>query len=580
MHPRQRATASTPSSDTAMDPSSGVWRSDETESKAVNDSTMQQGSPNARLLPKDPPSGRQSYGEEGAVNATTSEDALVDEPLLNENEKSRLRYRTLAALAEYGRSLEKPQSGDMAEPATRNAWVRVTSYAILACLGSTLFGYEISVISGAKEEFRDEFNLDKTSFLYGLVASSMTIGAMLGTATAGFVQDEFGRKCAVLCASFIYTTGAVLEGTAVQLSMLICGRVIVGVGVGWFSSTIPLYIAELAPSKIRGKLVTLNQFSVCIGILLGYIVNYTVQSWRFELSGGIIIAALLGFSFLVLTPESPRWLVSRHKIDKAFNVLKLVRQSSDASCEAELALIAATHEENANIRVLAKLKQPAVFRSLLIGIGLSASQQLTGVNAVNFFAQEVLQNAGMVQGKAFLMAIFIGVVKVVMVGIAMLIMDKVGRKTLLLVGLAGMILTVYTLATVTVMTGDEGQVSAMTASVSLLLYMGFYEIGLGPVVWLLLSEIYPLSVRGVAMSIGATANWIFSFVTGLMFPVLKGWIQQSGVFYVYGSIAVAATAFIYFFVPETKGLSMEEIEAVFVNRNDSAVGNKKQRQEE
>lgn len=247
---------------------------------------------------------------------------------------------SVAKLADYGRSLEKPQTGDIAEPATKQAWLRVTLYAALACLGSILFGYEISIISGAKEEFRNEFELEKESFLYGFMAASMTVGAMLGTASAGVVQDSLGRRAAVLVAASIYITGALLEATAAHLVMLAVGRVIVGVGIGWFSSTVPLYIAELAPSKIRGKLVTLNQFFVCVGILIGYIINYSVKNWRFELGAGIPIAAGLAIAFLCFTPESPRWLVSKNRLHEALGVLKQVRQSPEADCVAELAVIA------------------------------------------------------------------------------------------------------------------------------------------------------------------------------------------------------------------------------------------------
>lgn len=441
-------------------------------------------------------------------------------------------------------------------------------YVVLVSLAAILFGFEISIISGAKEQAATEFGFGKKSMKYATLASSMTIGAIPGSATAGLLQDWIGRKATVVLACVIYIAGAAVEffSHGHSFEMLLTGRIVVGLGVGWLSSTVPMYIAELSPAHIRGMLVTSNQLNICIGILLGYLVDAFVTNWWVQLGCGILLAAPLILSFLFVTPMSPRWLAAQGRFDDSRKVLLSIRgEHETAYVGAELGEIQKSLETTNH--GWERLREPAVFRSVVVGCVLGVFQQITGVNAINAYAPDVLQAAGFDKSKSKIMAIFIGVVKVVLVAIAMMLMDRLGRKTMLLAGTTGMIVCMVALSSILLHFDHANEkvpkAWGMISAVCLWFYMAFFEISLGPVLWLLLSEMFPLEVRGTAMALGSSTNWIFVFVVLILFVPLEKAISIYGLFYLYSAIGVAAIVFTVYYVPETKGKTLEEIEDVF-----------------
>jgi len=369
-------------------------------------------------------------------------------------------------------------------------------------------------------------------------------------------------------ACIVYIGGAAIEFFSHNHSfeMLLSGRIVVGLGVGWLSSTVPMFIAELSPAHIRGMLVTSNQLNICIGILVGYLVDRFVTHWWVQLGCGAFLAGPLILSFLFVTPMSPRWLAAQGRFDDARKVLLSIRgEHETAYVGAELGEIAKSLETVSH--GWDRLREPAVFRSVVVGCVLGVFQQITGVNAINAYAPDVLQAAGFSAEESKSMAVYIGVVKVVLVAIAMGLMDVLGRKTMLLTGTLGMIICMVALSSILLYFDrqDEKVPSGwgMTSAVCLWFYMAFFEISLGPVLWLLLSEMFPLEIRGTAMALGSTTNWVCVFIVLILFVPLEKAISIYGLFYLYSAIGVAAIVFTVYYVPETKGRTLEEIEDVF-----------------
>ena len=435
--------------------------------------------------------------------------------------------------------------------------------AAITATGGLLFGYDTGVISGALLFIRQDFEL--TTFLEGIIVSFLLVGAMVGALSGGPLSDRVGRRPTTLLAAIIFGLGAMAVALAPSVVVIIIGRFLLGLGVGLASMIVPLYIAEIAPADRRGALVSLNQLMITIGILLSYIVGVIftpIEGWRYMFSVALIPALILFIGMFSL-PESPRWLFEHGQRDKARSVLGRSRSPEEVDLELqEMEQIKSQEGQDERVSY-GELFAPFVRPALIIGIGLAIFQQITGINTVIYYAPTILQNVGFSEGGAIAAtALGVGVVNVGFTILAVRIIDRAGRKPLLLIGLVGMVISLALLGIV-FSTGATGGAAGLLATVCLGLYIASFAISLGPVFWLMISEIYPLRIRGSAMSVASIANWGSNFLVALMFPVLLAALGGATLFWLFAVIGIVAWVFIYFRVPETKNRTLEEIEASF-----------------
>ena len=430
----------------------------------------------------------------------------------------------------------------------------------IAALGGLLFGYDTGVISGALLFIRDVFHLSAT--MQGVVAGIALLGATIGAACAGVLSDRLGRRLVILVTALIFVAGSAVSALAGGLAALLAGRVLVGLAIGVSSMLTPLYLAEVAPAERRGAMVSLNQFLITLGILVSYFVGYLLapvaEGWRWMLAAGVVPGAIL-FVGMLLLPESPRWLAGHGRGPEAEAVLRRLRGARDY--REELAALRSDLKRDDGRRAgWADLLAPAMRRPLVVGIGLAMFQQITGINTVIYFAPTIFQSAGLPSASVSILATAgVGAVNVAMTLVAMWLIDRAGRRILLLVGLLGMAATLCVLGGAFFF-GAGGGGAALTVA-ALAAYVGCFAIGLGPVFWLLISEIFPLALRGRAMSLATVANWGFNLLVTLTFLDLAKLFGQSGVFLLYAALTAAAFVFVLRLVPETKGRSLEQIEA-------------------
>jgi sugar porter (SP) family MFS transporter len=436
--------------------------------------------------------------------------------------------------------------------------------AAITATGGLLFGYDTGVISGALLFIRQDF-APLSPFLEGIIVSTLLVGAVVGALSGGPLSDRVGRRPTALLAAVIFGAGALAVAFAPSVSFIIFGRFLLGLGVGLASMIVPLYIAEIAPADRRGALVSLNQLMITIGILLSYIVGVIftpIEGWRYMFGVALIPALVLGIGMFML-PESPRWLFEHGQIAKARTVLSRSRSPEEVDLEfQEMQEIKELEEEQARVSYK-ELLAPYVRPALVIGIGLAIFQQITGINTVIYYAPTILQGVGFSEGGAIAAtALGVGVVNVGFTILAVRIIDRAGRRPLLIIGLIGMVISLALLGVVFA-TGGAGGAAGLLATICLALYIASFAISLGPVFWLMISEIYPLRIRGTAMSVASIANWGSNWLVALSFPVLLATLGGAGSFWLFAALGVVAWFFVYFRVPETKGRTLEEIEASF-----------------
>jgi len=432
--------------------------------------------------------------------------------------------------------------------------------AAIASLGGLLFGYDTGVISGALPFIKQDFALDPT--MQGVATAAVLVGATLGAAAAGVLSDKLGRKRVILAVALLFVLGALGSALAPTLTTLLAARTVVGVAIGVASMLTPLYLAEISPKEQRGAIVSLNQFCITFGILVSYLADYALTgvagNWRWMLGLGCVPGAILFLGMLTL-PESPRWLAGQGRNDEARAALKRTRALDDV--EEELAdLRTDLRREDGGIAPWSALVDARGRKPLIIGVALAVFQQVTGINTVIYYAPTIFQSAGLSSASVSILATAgVGLVNVIMTVVAMRLLDRAGRRALLLVGLAGMIVMLLVLAGGFAL-GGKGAVAYITVA-SVALYVGFFAIGLGPVFWLLISEIFPLSVRGRGMSVATVSNWGSNFVVTLVFPGVVAALGSAMAFLIFAVLSVGAWMFTYVMVPETKGRSLEQIES-------------------
>lgn len=433
----------------------------------------------------------------------------------------------------------------------------------LAALNGLLFGFDTGVVSGALLYMSETFpRLETNAFLQGTVVSGAMVGAIVGAAFGGRLADRLGRRRLILIGAVLFFVGSFIMAVAPSVTILIVGRVLDGVGIGFASVVGPLYIAEIAPAKIRGSLVTLNNVAITGGILVSYVTNQLIASmgmgaglsWRVMLGLGMLPAMILFFG-IVFMPESPRWLVEQNREQRARSVLSRIRNGTNIDAEMRDILQMSKREEGS----FRDLLQPWLRPVLIVGLGLAVLQQITGINAVVYYAPTILESAGYSDVASLFGTIGIGSINVVLTIVAVFLVDRVGRRLLLLVGLVGMFASLTVLTAAYMVAGMGGLIGPLTIA-SLMLFVAFHAVSLGSVVWLVISEIFPLNVRGAAMGVTTLVLWFANFLVAQFFPSLFE-IGAAVAFGVFAGIAVAGFVFVYAFVPETKGRTLEEIEA-------------------
>jgi sugar porter (SP) family MFS transporter len=435
---------------------------------------------------------------------------------------------------------------------------RVPPYAILiaviAAIGGLLFGYDTSVISGAILFVRKQFGL--SSVETEVAVSVVLAGAALGASMAGYLSDRFGRRPVLLVNAIIFGVFAVVTGLANGPGLFLAARFLVGGAIGVTSMITPLYIAELAPSSIRGALVTLNQLAIVTGIVVAYYVDYLFSgsgNWRAMFISAVIPSILLLIA-LIFLPESPRWLASRGQFDEARKVLERVENPEEVQRNlAELRNV--TEADRLSFR---DLFAPRFRKPLIVGIGLAVFQQITGVNTIIYYTPTILEMGGYHHAStAILATVLVGAVNFGATIISLFLLDRVGRRPLLLVGIAGM---TFGLADLGYSFGVH-HVSASMVLLDVVIFLASFAISLGPIFWLLISEIYPTTVRGQAMSLATVTIWLADLLVSVTFLSMVAAFGARASFWLYGGACVAAFIFSVKLVPETKDRTLEQIEA-------------------
>ncbi len=426
---------------------------------------------------------------------------------------------------------------------------------IAAALAGLLFGYDAGIISGAMLFIKKSFVLSPLQ--QGLIVSGVPFGALVSSLLSGKLNDWLGRKKNLVITAVMFFCGSVICAMADHENVLIAGRLCMGLAIGIGSFSAPLYIAEIAEQRFRGALVTLNQLAIVIGILLAYIVNYAFSHsglWRDMLGGGMVPAILL-FVAAILLPESPRWLVAKGKTVLAEKVLFKIHKHRASHELEQIQQVVKFENEQGKVHAWRDFS-----RVLWLGVLVSILTQAVGINAIIYYAPSIFQLTGFNHDIAAIFATMgIGLVNVIFTIFAVRFLDRFGRRPLLLIGVMGIVLSLIVLV-VAFSAGIHTTLLAWVVFVSMILFIACQAIGTGPACWLIPSEIFPINIRGLGMGFAVAGNWWANGVVGLFFrSLLDGW-GASGSFGAFLIIALITLVYFFFFVPETKGISLEQIE--------------------
>lgn len=432
--------------------------------------------------------------------------------------------------------------------------------AAIASTGGLLFGFDTGIISGALPLIQREWHLD--TFASGLLVAVLLGGAVIGALVAGQVCDRLGRREIITATSATFALGAFGSGLAPSIDWLILNRAVVGLALGAISVSVPLHIAEIAPAKSRGALVSCNQLAITIGILLAYITAAMLgshhEAWRHMFMAGSALAVLLGITSVALL-ESPRWLLWQDDEQEARRVLgELIARPQDVDREIDCIKRGLAAESESSLgRLILGRGRPA----MVTGMGLYFFQQFVGINAILYFAPSIFAKAGFDSRTAALLAtVAIGILNVLMTVLAMRLLDRVGRRPLLSIGFAGMALSLLAVGlTFAAFDGESGP-QRWLVLLALMTFIACFAVSIGPIGWLMISEIYPTTLRGRAMSIPSAAHWLFNAAISFSFLPLLLHLGDGPTFGLFALFAVTGWFFCRFLVPETKGLTLEEIQ--------------------
>jgi sugar porter (SP) family MFS transporter len=433
----------------------------------------------------------------------------------------------------------------------------VTGIALLAALGGFLFGYDTGIIGQALPFIQKQFH--PSTLAASWIVAVILIGAMVGAAISGYLSEAISRKWTKCISGCVYVIGALAAAFAQDVVWLVAARFVLGLSVGTASFVAPEYIAEQTPPKIRGGTVTYNQLMVTLGIMLAYVagfgLSHVIGNWRWMLGIAAAPGAVLAVS-MVFVPHSPRWLVKKGRFDEARKVLERTRTDSDIDAELEDIKDVTEKEKSWHFWDLFGKRVRAL---ILIGIGLAVAQQFVGVNTVIYFASTILHYTGATTNAAVLLTVYVGVTNFVVTIIAVLIMDWVGRRGLLITGTAILCVALIVLGIYFHFPSISHGVAWLGLACVIVYIIGF-AIGLGPVFWLMISEIYPLHFRSQAMAVATIFNWGANFLVSYFFLQETQAIGRGPTFWIYAGLAIVAIAFFWWKVPETKNRPLEEIE--------------------
>ena len=430
--------------------------------------------------------------------------------------------------------------------------------SVVAALGGLLFGFDTAVISGTINFIQPYFGLSEAAL--GWTVSSLLFGCIAGVFIAGKAGDQYGRKKVLMLAAFLFFLSAIGSASSHSLSFFLFSRILGGIAVGVASILSPMYIAELAPAKYRGTLVSLNQLAIVVGILVAFFSNYLLvgtgeNNWRWMLLVMAAPAVLLFFS-LFLVPESPRWLVARNRNDEALKVLE--KTSGKELAHAELNEIKQTLR-NPEASTFNDLLAPKIKPLLFIGIILAVFQQITGINTIMYYAPKIFANIGQSNDSALLQTILIGGTNLLFTLVAMILIDRFGRKKLIIIGSTGMMVMLSGLSALFF----TNHTSGVLVLVFILGYIAFFAASLGPALWVISAELFPNRLRSKGMSIAIVSLWMACTVVTIAFPIMLEKLNGGITFLIFALICLANLLYVVRYVPETKGKTLEELEKEF-----------------
>ncbi len=440
-------------------------------------------------------------------------------------------------------------------------WLLIVT--ITASLGGLLSGFDTGVISGALLFINETWDL--TDYLQGILVSSVLIGAVIGAATNGILADIFGRKKIIIATALIFIIGSILCGIAPNIYVLILSRMLVGLAVGIVNFVVPLYLSEVSPKQLRGTIVSLYQWAITAGILFSYLINavfaHAVYNWRWMLFFGVVPGIILLSGMLFLS-DTPRWLVSKGRYDEAKKVFAKIEPDIDADKEIEaIKLTIKPQAETEKFQFKKWMIMPFV-----VGIGIMFAQICTGINTIIYYAPTIFKTAGFDSNlNAIYATTGIGIVNFLMTIVAIFLTDRIGRKPLLYIGLTGVMLSLIALGCAFGFEDILGDNLKWVAVGSLVTYIICFAFSLGPIGWVLVSEVFPLKIRGVAMSICTLSNFGFNFFVVASFPVMLNRLGGDITFWMFAFVSLLCIIFVYYFVPETKGISLEKIESNWIH---------------
>ena len=447
--------------------------------------------------------------------------------------------------------------------------------SVVAALGGFLFGYDTAVISGTIAQVTQLFQLD--ALQQGWYVGCALVGSIVGVLFAGILSDKLGRKLTMVISAVLFSTSALGCALSADFAQLVVYRIIGGVGIGVVSIVSPLYISELAVAQYRGRLVSLYQLAVTVGFWGAYLVNYQLLAWAesgtqlsvdwlnkifiTEVWRGMLgmetLPAILFFIIIFFIPESPRWLIVRGKELKAVNILEKIYNSiTEAKSQLNETKSVLTSETKSEWSLLMK---PGIFKAVIIGVCIAILGQFMGVNAVLYYGPSIFENAGLSGGDSLFYQVLVGLVNTLTTVLALVIIDKVGRKKLVYYGVSGMVLSLVLIG-LYFLFGDSLEVSSLFLLIFFLFYVFCCAISICAVVFVLLSEMYPTKVRGLAMSIAGFALWIGTYLIGQLTPWMLQNLTPAGTFFLFAVMCVPYMLIVWKLVPETTGKSLEEIE--------------------
>lgn len=446
----------------------------------------------------------------------------------------------------------------------------LSTMIFVSTFGGLLFGYDTGVVNGALPFVSAADQLDLDAFHQGLVVAVLQLGAAVGAIGIGKVTDLYGRKKTLLFLSVLFFAATLFCSMSPNVTSMVAARFVLGLAVGGASVNVPTYLAEIAPADRRGKIVTRNEVMIVSGQLLAFFFNAVIGInfgesggiWRYMLALAAIPAVILGVGMLRM-PESPRWLISKNKMTKGIEVLNLIRSAEQA--EKEIADIKNTLDQEAAIKQMTvkDLGITWVRHLIFIGIGMALVNQFTGINSIMYYGTEILKTSGFSTEAALIGNIGNGAISLIAMCCGIAMMDRFGRRPMILTGLVGVAVMLAVIGMTSLFMQGSSLLPFVTLG-SIIIYLAFFQGLIGPVNWLIISEIFPLRLRGLGMGIAVMVLWIANFCVGLIFPMLLVSVGLANTFFTFAAMSVVSIIFVIKYVPETRGHSLEELERFFV----------------